>query len=120
MMQLAIVALIALIVYLIWKIVYTPAVVVTTDANEYPRNAPVTITGTLLRSTGEPIAGQAVGIAIEPPTGDAYNVGTVTTQADGTFTSPWTVPADAVLGAYILTASAMGVSNTATFTQIRV
>ena len=111
--------LVILIVLLIWlllrKLVVVPDISVATDKSSYFREESVQISGTLT-SNGNPLIGQTVGLAIEPPTGDAYSLPSVVTDADGKFTASWQVPADAVGGSYTLTVASVGVSGTTTFT----
>jgi hypothetical protein len=108
-----------LIVLLIWlllrKLVVVPNISVATDKSSYFREESVQISGTLL-SNGNPLAGQTVGMTIEPPSGDAYSLPSVTTDADGNFTASWAIPTDAVAGSYTLTVASVGVSGTAAFT----
>jgi len=106
--------LVLLIWWLIRKLVVVPALTVQTDKAEYMRGETVQISGSLMDGT-TPLAGKQVALAIQPPTGDAYSLPSVTTGTDGKFASSWTVPADAVGGDYGLVAGAMGVSATTTF-----
>lgn len=92
-----------------------PELTVATDKTSYRRAETVTISGTL-QSNGSPISGEAVALAIQPPTGDAYSLPQATTDGDGNFSVNWDVPSDAVAGEYTVTATAMGISATTTFT----
>jgi len=114
-LMLLIVIQILLVWWLVRKLVVVPTISVATDKDSYFRGDTVAISGALL-SNGNPIPNQAVGLAIQPPTGDAYSLPSVTTDAEGKFTSSWTVPEAAVAGSYVLTAAALGVSATKTFT----
>jgi len=109
------VLLILLIWWLLRKLVVVPQLTVATDKTSYFREETVQISG-LLTSNGNPLANQPVGLAIQPPTGDAYSLPSVTTDADGKYSASWQVPADAEVGSYVLTAAGAGVSATATFT----
>lgn len=113
-------AVIILILLYIWltmrKIVEVPTITVATDQTQYFREETVQIDGTLETSGGNPLAGETVGITIEPPTGDSYNLSPVVTDVDGKFTASWQVPADAVIGDYTLYVASCGVGGTATFT----
>jgi len=115
----ALAVIIVLLILLVWwllrKIVVVPAISVATDKDAYFRSEEAAISGALL-SNGNPIPNQPVALAIKPPTGDAYSLPSVTTDADGAFTSSWVVPEDAVAGSYVLTAAALGVKATKTFT----
>lgn len=107
--------LLALLVWWLGKIVVVPTLTVTTDKDSYYRGDTVTISGTLLNGL-TPIPNQQVSLAIKPPTGDAYSLPPATTDTNGHFTATWTVPADAVGGTYNVTATALGMSATKTFT----
>ena len=112
-----IVLLFLLVWWLVRKLVVVPTISVATDKDAYFRGDAVAVSGALL-SNGNPIPNQSVGLAIQPPTGDAYSLPSVTTDAEGKFSTSWTVPAEAAAGAYVLTAAALGVSATKTFTLI--
>lgn len=109
----------ALLALLMWwlfgRIVVVPTLSVTTDKDSYFRGETVTISGSLL-SDSTPIAGQRVALSIKPPVGDIYSLPSVTTDDEGKFSVEWSVPADAPPGTYTLTATALGVSATKTFT----
>jgi len=92
-----------------------PRVTVATDKASYARGETVQISGTVT-SDGAPEANKPVGLGITPPTGDIYSLPSVTTDAQGNFSASWQVPADAVVGTYVLTATSVGVSATTTFT----
>ena len=109
------VLLVLLVWWLLRKLVVVPTLTVATDKASYFRGETVGISGSL-KSNGNPLPNQTVGLAVQPPTGDAYSLPSVTTDADGNFTSSWEIPADAVGGAYTLVATSVGVSNTTTFT----
>ena len=119
-MVVAVFGLIVLILLLIWlllkEIVYGLQITVTTDKTEYPKGDVVTISGTLATSTGNPLPNKSIALAIQPPSGDAYSLPSVTTDADGNFSAQWTVPEDTVLGEHTVTATHSGASATATFT----
>jgi len=93
-----------------------PTLTVATDKNTYYRDESVGISGNL-KSDTTPIEGATVALAIKPPTGDAYSLPEVVTDANGNFATSWTVPTDAEGGSYTLTATALGVSATTTFTH---
>jgi len=109
------VLLILLIWWLLRKLVAVPAITVATDKALYLRAESMKISGTLT-ADGQPLEGRTVGLSIQPPTGDAYGLPTVTTDAQGNFAAPWVIPADALAGSYKLTATSIGASATATFT----
>jgi len=109
------VLLILLIWWLLRKLVAVPAITVATDKNLYLRGETVGVAG-LLTADGQPLANRPIGLSIKPPTGDAYSLPSVTTDAKGQFTSSWAVPSDALAGSYVLTATSVGASATATFT----
>lgn len=111
-----------LLVLLVWWILrklvvvpVVPVITVATDKTEYVKGETVQISG-MLTSDGTPLPNETVGLAIEPPIGDVYSLPPVFTDAEGKFSASWQVPADAVAGAYVLTATSVGVSATATFT----
>jgi uncharacterized protein YfaS (alpha-2-macroglobulin family) len=105
------------VIILLWKIVQIPSLSVATDKSQYDRFETVHITGGLLDQNGDPMEGKTVSIAIVPPSGDAYNLPDVVTQADGTFENSWEVPDDAVGGVYEVQAASTGATAIATFTQ---
>jgi hypothetical protein len=109
------VLLMLLIWWLLRKLVAVPAITVATDKSLYLRSESLKISGTLT-ADGQPLADRIVGLSIKPPTGDAYGLPTATTDAEGNFSAPWVIPADAVAGSYVLTATSAGASATATFT----
>lgn len=112
--------IIILVIIIIWllmrKIVVVPAISVATDKSSYFREETVQVSGSLT-SNGNPLAGQTVGLTIQPPSGDAYSLPQVVTDADGNFTASWVIPVDAVAGSHVLTVASAGVSGTAAFTQ---
>ena len=109
------VLLVLLVWWLLRKLVVVPSLTVATDKASYFREETVGISGSL-KTNGNPLPNQTVGLAVQPPTGDAYSLPSVTTDAEGNFTASWVIPADAVGGSYVLTATSTGVSNTTTFT----
>jgi len=109
------VLLILLVWWLLRKLVVVPTLTVATDKASYFREETVQISGSL-KSNGNPLPNQTVGLAVQPPTGDAYSLPSVTTDADGNFSASWQIPADGVGGSYVLTATSVGVSATTTFT----
>lgn len=108
--------LILIILYLLWKIVFTPTLTVTTDKPEYVKNETVDISGSLEGFSGAPIAGETVTITITPPSGSDYIVPDATTQTDGSFSEIWEIPSDAVDGTYTVTVVSMNVLSDTTFT----
>jgi len=118
LLALFIIMLILLIWLLLRKIVVVPELNVTADKPEYYRSENVVISG-FLKFAGVPVEGKAVALAIQPPTGDAYSLPGVVTDADGNFISTWKVPADAEGGDYVVAAAATGVSSTTTFKLLR-
>ena len=116
-LMLLIVIQILLVWWLVRKLVVVPTISVATDKDSYFRGGSVAISGSLV-SNGNPVPNQSVALAIQPPTGDAYSLPGVTTDAEGNFTSSWTVPAEAAAGSYVLTATALGVSAAKAFTLI--
>lgn len=69
-----------------------------------------------LSSDGLPIVDVSVALAIKPPEGDVFSLPPVQTDAEGNFKSSWDVPNDAGGGSYEITATALSVSATTTFT----
>ena len=110
----------ALLVLLVWwllrKLVVVPRLSVATDKDTYLRGETVQISGSVI-SNGNPLADQSVGLAIQPPTGDAYSLPSVTTDAEGKFAASWDIPSDAVAGLYTVEAASVGASATTAFTQ---
>lgn len=115
-LKIIILFLIFIILYLLWKKVFTPTLSVATDKGEYVKNETVGISGSLTGFGGAPISGETVTITVTPPSGSDYIVPDATTQADGTFSATWDVPSDAVDGTYTLTVVSMGVLSDTTFT----
>jgi len=112
-----IVGIIILIIWLIWKTVYEPSLVVSVDKPEYQKGEEITISGTLTKTTGDPLPGKPISLAVQPPSGDAYTLPSVMTEVDGSFTSSWIVEPDTVLGEHTLTARYLLVSAQTTFIQ---
>jgi hypothetical protein len=110
-----IVLLILLVWWLLRKLVVVPTLTVTTDKPSYFRGETVGIAGSL-KSDANPIANETVALAVTPPVGDVFTVPSVKTDSMGNYASSWAVPADAAAGSYLLTATALGVSATKTFT----
>jgi len=111
-------AVIAVIVYLIWWLlnkVAVPSISVGIDKTQYSRGETVIISGTVTRA-GSGVPNETVSFAIQPPSGDAYAPAAVVTNSQGEFSQTWVIPNDALEGSYTLTAGALGVSATATFT----
>lgn len=108
-----------LIIFIIWLIlgkpVVVPDVLVATDKSSYFREESVQIAGTLTIN-GNPLVGQTVGLSVKPPTGDAYSLPQVQTDAQGAYASSWDIPMDAIEGSYDLIVASVGVIGTATFT----
>lgn len=111
--------LVVIILYLIWKHVIIPSLTVTTDKDSYDRTETVHITGDLKDQSDNPIPGKTVTPAIEPPVGDVYYPAPAVTQADGSYSIDWEIPDDAPGGTYTLTVTALGISASKTFRQIR-
>jgi len=109
------VLLILLVWWLMRKLVAVPAITVATDKALYLAGETVGISG-VLTADGKPLEGRTVGLSIQPPTGDAYSLPPATTNAEGKFTASWAIPSDAEAGSYVLTATSVGASATATFT----
>lgn len=118
MMQLSLIlGLILLLLWIIWKIVVSIVLTVSADSSEYARDDVVGISGTLQNSLGSPISGETVNLIISPPSGDDYVLPSVTTQADGSYSTTWTVPITAVDGTHTISANALSTTATATFTH---
>lgn len=107
-----------LILWMIWKIVTTPNVVllVATDKDTYNRGDPVVISGVL---TGDdtPIAGETITGAIILPGGTGSQNFSAVTQADGTYEYTYDTTGGAG-GTYTVQVAGFGASNSTTFTQI--
>lgn len=109
--------LIAIILYLLWKIVQVPSISVATDKSLYDRTETVTITGTLIDQNSDPMVGKTVSGAIVPPVGDAYVLPNAVTDANGAYEMTWEIPDDAPGGAYTVQVASLGASASGTFTQ---
>lgn len=117
LLALFIVILLLLIWALLKKIVVVPTLNVSANKEDYFRSEVVTISG-LLTSNEEGLEGKSVSVAIQPPSGDAYSLDPIDTNAAGAFSKDWIVPSDALAGEYVVTATAMGVEATTTFTFV--
>jgi hypothetical protein len=115
LLGITIILLILLVWWLLRKLVVVPTLTVTTDKTSYYIGETVGISGSL-KSDATPIPNETVALAITPPVGDIFSLPNVTTDSEGNFTSSWVVPATAAAGSYLLTATALGVSATKTFT----
>ena len=109
------VILVLFIWWLLRKLVAVPVLSVDTDKDSYFRAETIGISGSLMLGEN-PLPNETVGLAIKPPTGDAFSLPSVTTETDGSFAASWTVPADAEAGSYELIAAGGGVGATAAFT----
>jgi len=110
------IVILVLIGWIVWEIVTEPQLTVDTDKTGYFRQETVQISGLLQDGLGNPIPGETVNIAIQPPTGDAYSLADVTTSPDGGFSQSWLIPHDAELGDYLAVATARAQEANATFT----
>ena len=116
---LIIAAFLLIILWLIWKIVVTPNVVLTvgTDKPIYNRGEDVIVSG-ILTGDGTPIAGETItGAIVQPGGGGAQNF-TATTQADGSWTYSHPLATGAAGGTYTIQVAGFGASNSTTFHQI--
>ena len=111
-------AFILFILWLIWKIVVTPNVVLTvvTDKASYNRGEPVVISG-LLTGDGTPIAGETITGAIVLPGGTGTHNFSATTQADGSYEYTYDTTGGAG-GTYTVQVAGFGQVGSTTFTQI--
>jgi len=108
--------IIAIAIYLYWKIVYTPSLSVTVDKLNYTRGELVSITGSLL---GGDVSGKTITLTVTPPSGSDYIIPDVTTETDGSFTTSWNVPSGTVDGIHSLTTATVGAVGSTTFKQYR-
>ena len=116
---LIIAAFLLVILWLIWKIVVTPNVVLTvgTDKPSYNRGEDVIVSG-ILTGDGTPIAGETIsGAVVQPGGGGAQNF-TATTQADGSWEYTYPLGTGAAGGTYTVQVAGFGASNSTTFHQI--
>lgn len=106
-----------LILWIIWKIVTTPNVVLTvaTDKGTYNRGEPVVISG-ILTGDGDPIAGETISGAVVYPGGVGSHNFTALTQADGSYEYTYDTTGGAG-GTYTVQAVGFGANSTTTFTQ---
>lgn len=100
---------------LLRKIVVVPTLTVAVDKPSYFKSEPVKISGSL-KTDGTAMPGQTIALSIKPPIGDLYSLPDAITDINGDFSADWQVPDDAEVGSYTLTATAVGVMATATFT----
>jgi len=112
---LLLIGLILLVAYLIWKIVTSPSVTVSTDKSEYAPGESATFSGTYTGPGG--VSGLTVNIVVSPPTGDDYIVPATTTDGSGDYSTAWTIPIDAVDGTYTVSVSCSGATAQVTFTH---
>ena len=106
-----------LILWIIWKIVTTPNVVLTvaTDKGTYTRGEPVVISG-ILTGDGDPIAGETISGAVVYPGGTGSHNFTALTQADGSYEYTYDTTGGSG-GTYTVQVVGFGANNTTTFTQ---
>lgn len=109
--------LIAIILYLLWKIVQVPSISVATDKSLYDRTEIVSILGKLIDQNSTPMSGKTVSGAIVPPAGDAYVLPNAVTDELGEYEMVWEIPDDAPGGAYTVQVASLGASASGTFTQ---
>jgi len=113
-----IIAFLLIIIWIIWKIVVTPNVVLTvvTDKASYNRGEPVVITG-VLTGDGDPIAGETISGAVVLPGGTGAHNFTATTQADGSWQYTYDTTGGSG-GTYTVQVAGFGQSANTTFQQV--
>jgi len=93
-----------------------PALTCEVDKTSYLRGETVQITGELTEN-GKPVAEAEVVLSVISPDPETENkLETVTTDEEGKYESSFTVPDDAIGGSWGIKATALGLSDTATFT----
>jgi len=95
--------------------VAVPTLTVSVDQANYLHGDTVKISGTL-KEDDEGVSGETVSLIVKDSDGTETGLPAVTTEEDGTFAAEWVVPSETPPGSVILTASALGVEATATFT----
>jgi len=101
---------------LLWKkTVVGPKLTVATDKSVYERQETVQISGTLTKD-GVGMEGETVNLTIETPLEEVITLPSVLTDAQGKYASSWDIPTESPLGEYKVTATAVGVEATTTFT----
>jgi len=105
--------------YHIWKllqnIVVVPSVSVKIDKKQYLRGETVQISGSVSENS-VPQDGALVNLKVTLPDGSDQALPDTTTDANGNFTSQWPVPGDAAGGSFTVSATALGTTDTTTFT----
>ena len=89
-------------------------VTVQTDATSYTLGELVTVTG-MVRSNGNPVAGEPVGIMVLGPNEEVIWVDQVTTDESGQYLSSFRLPHTAPTGTYNVSVSSANVFNSTTF-----
>lgn len=85
----------------------TLSVSVTTDRSQYQPNATVTVHGHVTDATGSAVEDASVSVQVDSPTGSqAYFTNSAHTDAAGSFTSQFTLQANAAAGTYAVFSSA--------------
>jgi hypothetical protein len=113
----AIILLVLLIWVLLRKRVVVPQLTVKTDKTSYLHGETVNISGNLSEN-GVAVDGEAVSVQVKDPDGNAVGapIG-LTTDASGNFATTWAVPSDAAPGVWTVSAAALGIEVTASFTR---
>lgn len=111
------VGLALLILWIIWKIVVTPNVVLTvaTDKATYNRGEPVIISG-VLTGDGDPVPGETITGAVVYPGGTGSHNFTAVTAADGSWSYEYDTTGGSG-GTYTIQVAGFGASNSTTFQQ---
>ena len=114
-----VIGILLLIIWLIWKIVVTPDVVLTvaTDKASYNRLEDVVISG-VLTSEGNPVAGEIITGAIVLPGGVTSVDFSATTEADGSYAHTHPLTAVAPGGTYNVQVLGFGANASTTFHRI--
>jgi len=114
----ALILILIVVIWIIWKYVIIPSITVATDKDSYDRTEDVQIGGALKDQADAGIPAKTVSIAVEDPGGTVYPVFTAVTDANGDYSAVWEIPDDAAGGTYTLTVSALGISASKTFRQM--
>jgi hypothetical protein len=107
--------LVILILLLLRKHVVAPTLSVVVESKPYVHGDFIAISG-ILKEDGEPIKGTVIGLTVTDPSSTETPITGATTDDEGKYATSWQIPSDAAPGVWTVTATAMGVSATTTFT----
>jgi 2-methylaconitate cis-trans-isomerase PrpF len=116
----ALILFLMILLFLVWQLLKKHVVTVTVvsvevEAASYDHDDTVKISGTVTVD-GVPKVGASVSLSVKDAAGTDIPLPDTTTDADGKFSAAWKIPSDVAPGVCTLTANALGMTATTTFT----